>query len=99
MKNGIVPANASGKSVTVSFSPLCLCLTFEVPKIAAARIDDSSNARSKSVTKNSSTAAIKHSAAMASFRCSMLRSARQTTAMADAMIKVNIMWTGRPTRG
>ena len=94
MKNGTVPANASGKSVTVSFSPLCLYLTFDAPKMAAARIDDSSIALSKSATTNSSTAAMKHSAATASLRCSTLRSASQMTAMAATMIKVNIMPTG-----
>src|ERR1700688_4474755 len=65
IKNGTVPANASGKSVTVSFSPLCLYLAFDAPKMATTRIDDSRIALSKSATANSSTAAIEHSAATA----------------------------------
>src|SRR5580692_3792251 len=82
IKNGTVPASASGKSVTVSFSPLCLYLTVDAPKTAATRIDDSRMALSRSATTDSSAAAIKHSAATASLRCSTLRSASQMTATA-----------------
>src|SRR5260370_37511931 len=99
MKNGTVTANASGQSVTVSFSPLCLYLAFDAPKMAATRIDDSKIALSKSATANSSTAANEQSAATAKLRCSTLRSAEQMTAMAATMVKVKIISTGWPISG
>src|SRR4029078_2847505 len=63
------------------------------PEIAAARIDDSRIALPKSATTNSSTAALKHSEAMANFRCSRLRSANQTAPTAATSIQVNVMQT------
>src|ERR1700728_4102036 len=68
---------------------------FDAPKIAAARIDDSRIALSKSATTSSSGAAIKHSAATANLRCATLRSARQMRARAATMIKVNVISTGQ----
>ena len=93
-KNGTVPANSSGKSGTISFSPLWLYLTLDAPKIAAARMDDNRIALARSPTTNSSAAAQKHSVAIASLRCSVLRSASQMTPAATARARTSVMSGG-----
>src|ERR1700741_4735919 len=55
-------------------------------------MDDNSIPLSRSVTANSSTAVLKHSAATANLRCSTLRSANQRTARAVTIIRASDIW-------
>jgi len=91
MRKGTVPANTSGRSVAISFSPLWVYLTLDTAKTTTARIDDNRIALSKSPTASSSAAAMKHSADTASLSCSTLRSTSQMTARAATMINAKVI--------
>ena len=92
-KNGTVPAKASGKSVTIEFDPAVIVFdSLTLRKFLPPGSMTTVSLFPRSVTTNSSTAVLKHSAATANLRCSTLRSASQMTARAVTIIRANDIW-------